>query len=248
MNTLHKRFVFCGCAGISGAMLSLQFASSALGVALIAALMGVIGWIAADAAAFVACVREFASNRLKEPLITAHGVKATLLVIYGCGLVLIQSLGLLYVLAEVFLSGVESYPVLSVARVAHFGAFAGIMIILCVATFAACSPILKRTGEHDIDRLWKAVGYANPLRWMPLFLVGLLQLLLELTTSLTKELHTSERAVYAVCSTLGTLGGYWVGKHFGLPAGAVAGGIIGLGIAWLDWKLLSVKFGWRQAT
>jgi hypothetical protein len=68
--------------------------------------------------------------------------------------------------------------------------------------------------------------------------------------NLIRLVHSDERAVYAICFTAGTIAGFIAGRslelpHLGRLTATLVGALTGFGLAWLDWKILSLRLGWR---
>jgi hypothetical protein len=263
MNALTKRFIFCFCGGASGAALSLQFASES-SVLIIAAIMSAVGWVMADIDAFVVGLKGFINIQTQKFLDVwnerVHGKNAIpyhavtlLLVSYVCGFALLQAGFILEF----------SSPLLFEDTVRDsFGQKMKVLVSLILSVFvtvgflSVCFESGKSLWNNDRKALWQVAGWINPIRWIPVFISVMIELtyvifwkslVQELFIGFLRFIHTQERLVYAFCFTLGTLGGFWVGKHLGIPAGAFAGGIVSFAIAWLDWKFLSVRLGWRTA-
>lgn len=278
MTNIQKRFVFCTCGAAIGATLAFQFQTLWF---LITVVSGLVGWISADYAGFVASLRKVSASAKSEISIfmrkyltsarpaeardiqamkyklyflsfasfcfTTFQILIVLITAYfGVYLVLLpQLLGTLN--QNLFLS-----PLTIPLEALEFSLLFSVVIGLGGAMLT--SMLFQTSGkiklEEEVTETQAFLGYTNPFFWLPWLILFLIKFLARHTEHLVRLAHSDERSVYAICFAGGTVAGFIAGRQFeishvgGLVAMSV-GALVGFSLAWLDWKVLSIKLGWR---
>ena len=127
------------------------------------------------------------------------------------------------------------------------GIIISILMILTSPTNYGMSTERLRNDIMDTKILLKEL---NPFSWIPRFILLTISFAARHLENLIQLAHSDERTVSAVCFTAGTVSGFIAGRSFELQyvGGLIAmlvGALSGFLLAWLDWKILSLKLGWR---
>lgn len=248
--TLGRRLVFCFCGGLIGTFLALQWSHLWW---LVAALAAGIGWIVADINGFMTAVRQAWRAVIGWLPGTKAWIDSALCGLYLAVMVFLDLLYLTPVLMTISwlteLTGKERLRPLSSLLSSLLEGYLIPSFAFGVLGFLLTLYIGK-DREGIVEALRKGVSYLLPTFAIPKIFRGgwwcvkkvptATALFAKFAVKAIQLAHSDKRTLYAVAFAVGTVAGYFAGQP-------LVGGIVSVGIGWLDWNLLSLRLGWRQA-
>jgi len=277
MTTIQKRFVFCACGGAIGAVLAFQFQSLWWLITALSGLTGWImadaeGFFGACRVTCKKASQQIWSSvigfgkQLGEDTQSRRPVfwRFTRLVFFYVASVTIQMFFSFFVFLLAFaiifnFAPDDKFYLEPITELVHL-VITSVLIGLTCATILTVVITVEISKRLSLQELFNGCRLTreglrdiNPLVWIPKVITITIRFLTKHLLNLLRLAHSDERTVCAICFAGGTVLGFIAGRSAGLSqaSGLVAlavGALSGFGIAWLDWKILSLRLGWRTAT